>query len=89
MSPTVNRENPGSRLLDAVQAEDASTARTIAERTAFKWVDIAARTPDATTVVVLDDEAGEYDDRTTRILQNYADVFVPWSARRTFRDVLG
>lgn len=81
--------NGAPTYLDALHAEDASTARTIAERTAFKWVDITARTPDATTVVVLDDEAGEYDERTTRILRNYSDALVPWSARDSLRGVLG
>lgn len=75
--------------LDALHAEDVSTAHSMAERTAFKWVDIQAAEPDVTTIAVLDDESGEYDERTVQILSNYSDRYIPWSTRGTLADVIG
>jgi hypothetical protein len=75
--------------LDALHVEDVSTAHSMAERTAFKWVDIQAAEPDVTTIAVLDDESGEYDERTVRILSNYSDRYIPWSTRGTLVEVIG
>lgn len=74
--------------LDALHAENVSTAHSMAERTAFKWVDIQAAEPDVTTLAVLDDESGEYDERTVRILSNYSDRYIPWSTRGTLANVI-
>lgn len=82
-------QNGKPTYLDALHAEDVSTSHTIAERTAFKWVDIKKRNSDVTTIAVLDDESGEYDDRTVRILSDYSDRYVPWSTHGILADVIG
>jgi hypothetical protein len=75
--------------LDALHAEDVSTAKSMAERTTFKWIDIQARNPNVTTISVLDDESGEYNEEAVRILINYSDRYIPWSTRGTLADVIG
>lgn len=80
--------NGRSAYLTAIHAENVSTARSIAERTAFKWIDIQAGAPGVTTISVLDDESGEFNEETVRILRNYSDRYVPWSARGTLVDVV-
>lgn len=75
--------------LDALHAEDVSTAKSMAERTAFKWIDIQANNPDVTTISVLDDESGEYNEEAVKILSNYSDRYIPWSTRGTLVDVIG
>lgn len=75
--------------LEALHAEDVSTANSVAERIAFKWMDIQAGGPDAMTISVLDDESGEYNEETVRILTNYSDKYIPWSTRGTLTNVIG
>jgi len=82
-------QNGKPTYLDAIHAEDVSTSHSMAERTAFKWVDIQAGTPDVTTITVLDDETGEYDERTVRILSNYSDEYIPWSTRGSITNAIG
>lgn len=75
--------------LDALHAEAVSTAKSMAERTAFKWIDIQAGNPDVTTISVLDDESGEYNEEAVRVLSNYSDRYIPWSTRGTLENVIG
>ncbi|WP_436900251.1 DUF1828 domain-containing protein [Halovenus halobia] len=82
-------QNGKPTYLDALHAEDVSTSHGMAERTAFKWVDIQAGAPEVKTIAVLDDESGEYDERTVRILSNYSDKYIPWSARGSIPDAIG
>lgn len=75
--------------LEALHAENVSTARSMAQRTAYKWTDIQKTAPDITCISMLDDESGEFDERTINILQEYSDAYIPWSKRNGLTDVLG
>ncbi len=74
--------------LEALHAEDASNAKSMAWRTMRKWVDIRKHGSEVFTISVLDDEAGEYDHETERILRNYSDQLVPWSQRDQLMETL-
>jgi len=74
--------------LEALHAEDESTAHSVARRTAYKWTDISKADPDATLISTLNDESGEYDDRTVKILTEYSDAYVPWSERSRIKESL-
>lgn len=63
--------------LEALHAEDESTAHSMAQRTAYKWTDISRANPDVILISVLDDESGEYDDRSINILTEYSDAYIP------------
>jgi len=81
-------QNGKPTYLDALHAEDVSTSHRMAERTAFKWVDIRSGVPEAKTIAVLDDESGEFDERTVRILSDYSDKYIPWSARGSLKQAI-
>ena len=72
-------EQPQPTYVEAIHAESTSSARGMAQKTAFKWTDIAAVNEDVKRISVLDNQSGEYDARTENILENYSDVYVPWS----------
>lgn len=74
--------------LEALHAEDASTAKSMAWRTMHKWVDIRERDSEMFTISVVDDESGEYGHDTERILRNYSDQLVPWSQRDELLETL-
>lgn len=82
-------QNGKPTYLEALHAEDVSTAESMADRTAIKWVDIQGKNPNVTTISVLDDETGEYNEETVRTLSNYSDKYIPWSTRRTLADAIG
>lgn len=67
--------------VETLHAEDASTAKTMAQRTAYKWGDIGQKMPDVHRVSVVDDESGEFGRDAERILTNWSDEFVPWSMK--------
>lgn len=79
-------QNP--TYLDAIHAESSSSARSIAERLGFKWMDIQDRVPDANCISVLDDTSGEYDARTENILQGVSTHYIQWSNRDHLVQVL-
>lgn len=74
--------------IEAVHAQNVSTAHSMAQRTAHKWTDIGRTTSEVHRVSVLNDESGEYDDRTVRILSEYSDSYIAWSARGGLIDAL-
>lgn len=59
--------------LETLYARDVSTARSTAQRTAYKWIDVGGALPNAHRVSVVNDESGETDDRTLGILNEYAE----------------
>jgi len=74
--------------LDAIHAESTSSAKSIAERLGFKWMDIRNENPDARCISVLDDTSGEYDARTENILQGVSTHYVQWSNRDHLTQIL-
>lgn len=76
-------------LVETLHAENVSTVRNMAQRTAFKWTDLRTADPQLTLVSVVDDESGEYDARAERILDEYSDELVTWSGRTRLPNVLG
>jgi len=81
-------DQPKLTFLEAIHAESPSSAKSIAERTGFKWTDIRRANADVNLIAVLDNESGEYDSRTETILENYSDHFIPWSAKDTIDQAL-
>lgn len=75
--------------LEALHAENVSTAHSMAQRTAYKWTDIQKTAPEIIRVSTLDDESGEFDERAANILREYSDEYVPWSERGSLIDTLG
>jgi hypothetical protein len=69
--------------VEALHAEDASTAKTMAQRTMYKWTEIQGHYgDDVNRVSVIDDESGEFGHDAETILRNYSDSMVPWSQRK-------
>lgn len=79
---------PQATYLEALHAEDSSTAKTMAQRTMYKWTEINAVNSGAMRISVIDDESGEYGHDTERILRNYSDIYLPWSQRGQLTDAL-
>lgn len=68
--------------IQALHAEDASTAKTMAQRTMYKWTEIQGHYGNnVNRVSVTDDESGEFGHDSETILRNYSDSLVPWSQR--------
>lgn len=76
-------------LVETLHAENVSTARSMAQRTAFKWTDVRGTGQELTLVSVVDDESGEYDARAERVLSEYSDELVTWSGRDELLTALG
>jgi hypothetical protein len=68
--------------IEALHAEDASTAKTMAQRTMYKWTEIKGHYGDnVNRISVIDDESGEFGHDAEAILTNYSDAMVPWSQK--------
>ncbi|QRG24152.1 DUF1828 domain protein [Halorubrum virus Humcor1] len=68
--------------IQALHAEDASTAKTMAQRTMYKWTEIQGHYGNKVNrISVIDDESGEFGYDSEKILRNYSDSLVPWSQR--------
>jgi len=65
--------------IEALHAEDISSAKAMAQRTAYKWNDINAEIPDSHRISVIDDDSGEFGHDAERILQNWSDALIPWT----------
>jgi len=65
--------------IEALHAEDTSSAKAMAQRTAYKWGDINAEIPDAHRISVIDDDSGEFGHDAERILENWSDALIPWT----------
>lgn len=74
--------------LQALHAENAPSAYSMAVRTQWKWTDIVKEIPDCYRISVLDDETGEIDDRAVAILKDYSDAYIPWSSRQQLQTTL-
>lgn len=74
--------------MEAIHAENVSTAHSMAQRTAYKWIDIGKRDLNIRLVSVLDDESGEYDGNTESVLEEYSDAYVRWSSRGDLQQIL-
>jgi cytochrome c-type biogenesis protein CcmH/NrfG len=74
--------------MQALHAENASSAHSMAIRTQWKWTDIAEAVSDVFRISVIDDESGETDERADRILKEYSDAYVPWSQRSHLQETL-
>ncbi|MFC7069508.1 DUF1828 domain-containing protein [Halobaculum lipolyticum] len=77
------QHQPIPTYVEAVHAENESSAESMADRIGFKWTDVRQMNSEIHTVSVLDDESGEYNSSTVKILENYSDDFVYWSDRET------
>jgi hypothetical protein len=67
--------------LQAHHAEDSSSAKTMATNTMYKFTDIREMNDEVFTISVMDDEAGEFGQDAERILDNWSDLYVPWSQK--------
>lgn len=74
--------------LETIHSENASSAKNMARRTAFKWSDIREVSNKAKMISVLDNENGEFDAETETILENWSDAYVPWSNRDQLASVI-
>lgn len=74
--------------LEALHAETAPSAKSMAQRTMYKWVDIQHEIPDVKRLSVIDDESGEFGHDAERILRNYSDGLISWSQRNQLNTIL-
>jgi len=80
------RETP--TYLEALHAEDASSAKAMAQRTAYKWGDIKMKNQEVHQITVIDDESGEFGHDAERILRTWSDELVPWSQKEQLSDAI-
>lgn len=74
-------------LVDTLTASSASRARELAQRTAFKWIDIRAAGWDKYTMVAVLDDTEDKEEywrrpRVRRALAEYSDIIITWTSER-------